>query len=93
MTSYKTFLNKDEFNKNSHNLRITKVKETNYGFIIHLFTNYICLYYKYVTLGKNGTAKIKTIIDKNYHAKYQHTTYENKNGIQISQKEYKLLNT
>jgi|14_taG_2_1085336.scaffolds.fasta_scaffold233854_2 hypothetical protein len=92
MTSYKVFLEKEKFNNNSRNLRVTKVKETNYGFIIHLFSNYVCLYYKYVSLGKNGTAKIKTIVDRNYHSKYQHTTYEDKFGKQITLKEFKQLN-
>ena len=92
MTSYKTFLNKDEFNKYSHNLRVTKVKKTEYGFIIHLMTNYVSLYYKYVTIGKNGTAKIITKVNQNYHAPYQNTTYENKNGKKITLKEFKKLN-
>ena len=96
MITYKTFLDKDKFNKFSdfkpNNLRVTKVKKTNYGFIIHLFTNYICLYYKYVYLAKNGSAKIVTKVDKNYHAKYQVTTYENKQGLQITLSEFKKLN-
>jgi hypothetical protein len=90
MISYKTFLNKD-FNNPLRNLKVTKVKKTNYGFIIHLMTNHVCLYYKYVTLGENGSAKILTKVNKNYHSPYQNTTYENKEGTEITGKQYKEL--
>jgi len=93
MTSYKQFLNKDTFNADGGNLRVTSVKKTNKGYNIHLFTNYICLYYLYVTLGKNGSAKIVTKVDKNYHAKYQFTGYEDNLGNEITQKEYKKINS
>lgn len=93
MKGYKQFLDKEAFNSDTTNLKVTKVKETNNGFIIHLFTNYVCLYYKYITIGKNGTAKILTKVDRNYHAKYQFTMYENEQGEEITLKEYKLLNT
>lgn len=92
MKGYKQFLDKEAFNSDTTNLKVTKVKETNYGFIVHLFSNYVCLYYKYITVGKNGTAKIVTKVDKNYHAKYQYTMYENEQGEEITLKEYKLLN-
>lgn len=92
MAHYTTFLDKENFNNASHNLRVTKVKETNYGFIVHLFTNYICLYYKYITVGKNGTAKILTKVDRNYQAKYQTTVYHDCEGKEITLKQYKLLN-
>jgi len=91
MIGYKRFLDKD-VNIKLNRLKVTKVKKTNYGYIIHLFTNFICIYKKYVYVQKNGTAKIKTIVEKNYHAKYQNTTYENKEGQEISRKEYQLLN-
>ena len=93
MTSYKQFLNKDTFNSKSNNLRVTKVKKTVKGYTIHLFTNYICLYYKYVTLGKKGTAKVVTKVNCNYCAKYQFTIYENKEGNEITQKEFKKINS
>jgi len=93
MTSYKQFLNKDTFNSKSNNLRVTKVKKTVKGYTIHLFTNYICLYYKYVTLGKKGTAKVVTKVNRNYCAKYQFTIYENKEGNEITQKEFKKINS
>lgn len=89
---FKQFLNKDLFNATTQNLKVTKVKKTDKGFNIHLFTNYICLYYKYITLGKNGTAKVVTKVDRNYSKKYQFTIYENKEGETISQKEFKKLN-
>jgi hypothetical protein len=91
MEGYKQFLNKENFNATTTNLKVTKVKKTNKGFIIHLFTNYICLYYKYITIGKNGSAKVVTKVDKNYHAKYQFTIYENSEGKEISLKEYRNL--
>jgi hypothetical protein len=91
MNTYIKFLDKDTFNSSSTNLKVTKVKKTNYGFIVHLFTNYVCLYYKYITVGKNGTAKIVTKVDRNYQAKYQTTTYE-QNGKQITVKEFKQFN-
>lgn len=92
MKGYKQFLDKETFNKDTENLKVTKVKKTNYGFIVHLFSNYICLYYKYITLGKNGTVKIVTKVDRNYYPKYQITTYENEAGEQITVKEFKELN-
>ena len=92
MQGYKQFLNKEAFNSTTNNLKVTSVKKTNKGYNIHLFTNYICLYYKYITLGKNGTAKVVTKVDRNYHAKYQFTIYENKEGIEITLKEYRILN-
>jgi len=91
MNTYIKFLDKDTFNSSSTNLKVTKVKKTNYGFIVHLFTNYVCLYYKYITVGKNGTAKIVTKVDRNYQAKYQITTYE-QNGKPITVREFKQLN-
>ena len=91
MNTYIQFLDKETFNSTTTNLKVTKVKKTNYGFIVHLFTNYICLTYKYITEGKNGTAKIVTKVDRNYQAKYQITTYE-QNGKEITLKEYKQLN-
>ena len=84
MKGYKQFLDKENFNKNTTNLKISKVKVVNNGFIIHLYTNYICLYYKRVTTGKNGTVKIVTKINKNYYPKYQVTTYENDKGEEPS---------
>lgn len=92
MKGYKQFLDKEAFNKDSENLKVTKVKETNYGFIVHLFSNYICLYYRYITLGKNGTVKIITKVNRNYQSPYQITTYENEAGEQITVKEFKELN-
>jgi len=92
MEGYKQFLNKDKFNARTQNLKVTKVKKTDKGFNIHLFTNYICLYYKYVTIGKKGTAKVLTKVARNYSAKYQFTIYENKEGKTITLKEFKLLN-
>jgi hypothetical protein len=91
MNDYKRFLDKDKFNSTTLHLKVTKVKKTNKGYIIHLFTNYVCLYYKYITIGKNGTSKILTKVDRNYHPKYQITTYENNEGKEISLKEYKEL--
>lgn len=91
MNSYTQFLDKETFNSTTTNLKVTKVKKTNYGFIVHLFSNYVCLYYKYITVGKNGSAKIVTKVDKNYHVKYQYTSYE-QNGKEITLKEYKQIN-
>lgn len=91
MNTYIQFLDKETFNSTTTNLKVTKVKKTNYGFIVHLFTNYVCLTYKYITEGKNGTAKIVTKVDRNYQSKYQHTTYEC-NGKKITVKDYKQLN-
>lgn len=91
MNTYIQFLDKESFNSTTTNLKVTKVKKTNYGFIIHLFTNYICLTYKYITVGKNGTAKIVTKVDRNYQPKRQYTTYEH-NGKNITLKEFKRLN-
>lgn len=91
MKGYKQFLDKNKFNLTTNNLKVTKVKKTNKGYNIHLFTNYICLYYKYVTLGNNGTAKVVTKVDRNYSAKYQFTLYENKEGEQITLKQFRNL--
>lgn len=91
MNGYKQFLDKEKFNSTAINLKVTKVKETNKGYNIHLFTNYVCLYYKYVTLCNNGTAKIVTKVDRNYQTKYQVTTYENEAGKEITAKEFKKL--
>lgn len=93
MNTYTKFLDKETFNSTATNLKVTKVKQTNYGFIVHLFSNYVCLYYKYITVGKNGTAKIVTKVDRNYQAKYQFTTYENAEGKEITVKEFKKLNS
>jgi hypothetical protein len=92
MTSYTKFLDKETFNNNSTNLKVTKVKQTDKGYTIHLFTNYICLYYKYVTVNKNGSAKILTKVNRNYQAPYQFTIYEDKDGKEITLKEYKKIN-
>ena len=92
MKGYKQFLDKNKFNESTKNLKVTKVTKTVKGYNIHLFTNYICLYYKYVTTGKNGSAKVVTKVDRNYRAKYQFTIYENKEGAEISLKEYRILN-
>lgn len=92
MEGYRQFLNKDSFNKTSTNLKVIKVKHKSNGVTIHLFTNYICLYYKYVIYGKNNTAKVVTKVDRNYQARYQYTRYENAVGETITLKEYKLLN-
>jgi hypothetical protein len=91
MQGYKQFLNKDQFNSTTQRLKVTKVKETSKGFNICLFTNYVCIYYKYITLGKKGSAKVVTKVDKNYHEKYQFTIYENKEGQTITLKEFKEL--
>lgn len=91
MKGYRQFLDKEKFNKTTVNLKVTKVKETSKGYNIHLFSNYVCLYYKYITLSNNGTAKIVTKVDRNYQAKYQITTYENKEGTEITAKEFKKL--
>ena len=88
---YKIFLNKEEFNKKNFNLKVTKVKKTSYGFIIHLFKNYITLYYKYVTIYPDGSAKILTKVNKNYCAPYQVTTYEDKKGEKITLKQFQKL--
>lgn len=91
MKGYKQFLDKDAFNATTQSLKVTKVKKTDYGFIIHLFTNYICLYYKYVTLSSDGSAKIVTKVNKNYHAPYQFTSYEDSEGNEITRKQFKQL--
>ena len=93
MNTYIKFLDKETFNNTSNHLKVTKVKQTEYGYIVHLFTNYVCLYYKYITVGKNGSAKIVTKVDRNYQAKYQTTTYENAEGKEITAKEFKKLNS
>ena len=93
MLHYTALLDKENFNKTANNLKVTKVKETKYGFIVHLFSNYICLYYKYITVGKNGTSKIVTKVDRNYQAKYQTTVYQDCEGKEITLKQYKLLNS
>lgn len=40
MKGYKQFLNKEAFNSTTNNLKVTKIKTTNYGYIVHLFTTY-----------------------------------------------------
>jgi len=92
MNSFRQFLDKETFNNSSTNLKVTKVKQTDKGYIIHLFTNYICLYYKYITVNKNGSAKILTKVNRNYQAPYQFTIYEDKDGKEITLKEYKKIN-
>ena len=91
MKGYKQFLDKEGFNKNTQRLKVTKIKETSKGFIIHLFTNYVSLIYKYVTTYKNGTAKVITKVNTNYRPKYQYTSYENSEGEEITIKEFKSL--
>ena len=44
-----------------------------------------------MTLGNNGTAKVVTKVDRNYSAKYQFTLYENKEGEQITLKQFRNL--
>jgi hypothetical protein len=92
MNSFRQFLDKETFNSNAQNLKVTKVKKTDKGYIVHLFTNYVCLYYKYITVNKNGSAKIVTKVNCNYQSKYQVTTYENSEGKDLTAKEYKILN-
>ena len=92
MNSFRQFLDKETFNNSSTNLKVTKVKQTDKGYIIHLFTNYICLYYKYIIVNKNGSAKILTKVNRNYQAPYQFTIYEDKDGKEITLKEYKKIN-
>ena len=89
MKGYKQFLNMESFNSKHERLRITKVKKTKKGFIIHLMTDYISLIYKYVTLFDNGTAKVVTKVRRNYQAPYQYTVYENAEGLEISLKEFR----
>ena len=90
MTSYKTFL--EGYNNEQNNLKVTKIKKTVKGYTIHLMTNYITLYYKYVTVNANGTAKVVTKVNQNYRAPYQVTTYEDKDGNAITLKQYKENN-
>lgn len=78
--NYRFWLNKSNF---KGRLKFVKSKKTNYGFIVNLFTNYITLYTKKIYLYKNGFVKIVTIVDQNYRAKYQYTTYYNKIGNEI----------
>jgi hypothetical protein len=91
MQGYKQFLDKENLNKSVKRIKVTKVKYVGNKIIIHLMSDYIALYYKYVTIGKNGTAKVLTKVCKNYHAKNQYTTYEDVEGKEITRKQYSKL--
>ncbi len=78
--NYKFFLDETNFNGR---LKVTSVKETKYGFIVKLFTNFVSLYTKKFYVYPNGKVKCVTIVEQNYHPKYQHTTYFDTNGQEI----------
>ena len=79
--NYKYFL--DENNFKDGRIRMTSKKKTSYGYIVKLFTNYVSIYTKKIYVYPDGKAKCVTIVDQNYHPKYQHTTYFTKEGNEI----------
>jgi len=90
MFNWKNYLKVDPFTKEG--TRVTKVVPKKYGYLIHMFNNYITLYYLKVVVNNNGTAKISWKIDKNYHTLERFTTYHNSEGNEISKNEFKQLN-
>lgn len=54
-----------------------------YGWHILQGTNFISIHTTRLEVFEDGRAKAVTKVDKNYHAKYQVTTYYNKDGKEI----------
>ena len=78
--NYKYWLDKNNFNGR---LKFVSAKETNYGYIVKLMTNYITLYTKKIYVNSDNSAKIVTLVDQNYRAKYQTTCYYDLQGFEI----------
>jgi hypothetical protein len=80
MRHYNYWLDKENF---KGNLRFVSKKETNYGYIVKLMTNYITLFTKYIYINSDGSAKIVTKTERNYCPKYQTTVYHGIDGREI----------
>ena len=63
--------------------RITKVKETNYGFSIQKFNTYVCLWYIKLTINSDGSAIAKVRQEKNYRPIVNYTVYFDTEGKEI----------
>ena len=63
--------------------KTTKIKPTNYGFLIHRFSNYISLQYIRVEYSDNGFSKATVKVNTNYQAPYQYTLYFDNKGKEI----------
>lgn len=75
-----------------HGMLTVNVKPAKGGFIIHRMSHYITYERIKFTYGLNGTLKAKGITEKNYCAPVRFTEYYH-NGVEVTQSEYKQLNT
>ena len=81
--TWERFLNNKAF---TGNLKFISCKPTNYGFIAKFMTSYITLYTKKIYTKDYSLkfAKIVTITEQNYRAKYQTTVYYDSTGHLIN---------
>ena len=82
-STWERYLNDDIF---KGNLKFVSCKATSYGYIAKFMTSYITLYTKkiYCNDYEAKFAKIVTITEQNYRAKYQTTVYYNSAGNLIN---------
>lgn len=73
-------------------LATTDIRRIRKGFSIHRFSSYVSTENIRIEVMENGTMKAKGVYDKNYQPKVYFTEYFNKNGVEITQKEFKVLN-
>jgi len=57
------------------NLRITKVKETKYGYLVHVFNEYVTVGTLRITVDTQNKFKIHWVIERNYSPRKAYTTY------------------
>jgi hypothetical protein len=81
---WQNLIDKDQFNKYyekwGYGYKITKVKRTDYGYIVHLFSNYITLVTAKIYVYPNNFAKVVRYVRTNYRAPYQNTSYYTDKG-------------
>lgn len=79
---YSEYLQVDnDYNKTT--TRVTKVKQTKYGYIFHMFNHYITLYYGKLFINPDGSAKARIKVMRNYCPTYYETHYFDLQGYEI----------
>ena len=67
----------------ARNTKVTKVKPTKYGYVVHMFNNYITLYYIKLIINEDGSAKAHVRMEKNYQPTQRWTLYFAPDGREI----------
>jgi hypothetical protein len=75
----------NRINTNIHgsHTRVTKVKETDYGYIVHKFNTYVTLWFIKLIVNNDGTAIARVRQEKNYEPTQRFTYYFDKQGREI----------